>query len=45
MFPNNLPPWGTVHYYRRRRLDGTWARVLEVLRTRLRHADGRRKSP
>ena len=46
MLPNDLPPWGTVHYYyRRRRLDGTWDRVVEVLRTRLRHADGRRKSP
>ena len=46
MLPNDLPPWGTVHYYYRRwRLDGTWDRVVEVLRTRLRHADGRRKSP
>jgi putative transposase len=46
MLPHDLPPWGTVHYYYRRwRLDGTWAKVLEVLRTRLRHADGRRKSP
>lgn len=46
MLPNDLPPWGTVHYYYRRwRLDGTWDRVMEVLRTRLRHADGRKKSP
>jgi putative transposase len=46
MLPNDLPPWGTVHYYYRRwRLDGTWDRVVEALRTRLRHADGRKKSP
>lgn len=46
MLPHDLPPWGTVHfYYRSRRIDGTWARVMDVLRTRLRHADGRKKSP
>ncbi len=46
MLPHDLPPWGTVHYYYRRwRLDGTWEKVLDVLRTRLRHADGRHKSP
>ncbi len=46
MLPHDLPPRGTVHYYYRRwRLDGTWAKILDVLRTRLRHADGRQKSP
>lgn len=46
MLPHDLPPWGTVHYYYRRwRLDGTWRKILDVLRTRLRHADGRQKSP
>jgi putative transposase len=46
MLPHDLPPWGTVHYYYRSwRIDGTWARVMDVLRTRLRHADGRKKSP
>lgn len=46
MLPHDLPPWGAVHfYYRSRRIDGTWARVMDVLRTRLRHADGRKKSP
>lgn len=45
MLPHDLPPWGTAHYdYRRWRIDGMWANVLEVLRTRLRHADGRKKS-
>ncbi len=46
MMPHDLPPWGTVHfYYRQWRLDGTWARINDVLRTRLRHAAGRKKSP
>jgi putative transposase len=46
MLPHDLPPWGTVHYYYRCwRLDGTWTKVLETLRTRLRHADGRQKGP
>jgi putative transposase len=46
MLPGDLPPWGTVHfYYRCWRLDGTWAKILDVLRTRLRHAEGRQKSP
>jgi putative transposase len=46
MLPGDLPPWGTVHYYYRCwRLDGTWEKILEALRTRLRHAEGRKKSP
>jgi putative transposase len=46
MLPHDLPPWGTVHfYYRCWRLDGTWEAILEALRTRLRHADGRARSP
>jgi putative transposase len=46
MMPGDLPPWGTVHYYYRCwRLDGTWQTILDTLRTRLRHADGRKKSP
>lgn len=44
--PHDLPPWGTVHFfYRQWRLDGTWEKILEVVRTRVRHRDGRRKSP
>src|SRR5438309_10516507 len=40
--PHDLPPWGTCHYYYRRfRLDGTWGRVEEALRARLRKAAGR----
>jgi putative transposase len=46
MLPGDLPPWGTVHFDSRCwRLDGTWEKILDVLRTRLRHADGRKKSP
>ena len=46
MRPEDLPPWGTVHFdYRCGRIDGTGEKILEVLRTRLRHADGRQKSP
>jgi putative transposase len=46
MLPKDLPPWGTAHfYYRKWRIDGTWAKVLEALRTRTRRADGRHKSP
>ncbi len=44
--PHDLPPWGTVHYYYRRwRLDGTWQRIHETLRTEVRAADGREPSP
>jgi putative transposase len=44
--PHDLPPWGTVHfYYRQWRLDGTWEKIEERLRTRLRREDDRPKSP
>jgi putative transposase len=44
--PHEFPPWGTVHYYYRRfRLDGSWQRIHDALRTRVRHKAGRRKSP
>jgi putative transposase len=44
--PHDLPPWGTCHYYYRRfRLDGSWARVEEALRARLRKAAGRKTTP
>lgn len=46
MLPKDLPPWGTVHfYYRSWRIDGTWQKLLDVLRSRLRRADGRKTSP
>src|SRR3954462_10256560 len=46
MLPHDLPPWGTVHYYYWKwRHDGTWQKVQDTLRTRVRHEDERAKSP
>ena len=44
--PHDFPPWGTVHYYYRRfRLEGTWKKVHDALRDKVRTAEGRKKSP
>jgi putative transposase len=44
--PHDLPPWGTVHYYCRRfRRDGTWQRIHDSLRERVRVAAGRDAQP
>jgi len=44
--PHDLPPWGTVHwYYRRFRRDGTWERIHDRLRERVRVAAGRHAQP
>jgi putative transposase len=47
MLPHDLPPWGTVHYYyyRRFRRDGTWLKVHEHLRTKVRMGVGRHPQP
>jgi len=46
MMPKDLPPWSTCYdYFRKWRNDGTWAKVNDVLRTRVRHRAGREKSP
>jgi len=46
MLPHDLPPWGTVHYYYRRwRLDGSWQRLHDALRGRVRAAEGRDPQP
>jgi putative transposase len=46
MLPHDLPPWGTVHWsYRQWRLDGTWAKIHEVLRAKVRPAAGREATP
>ena len=46
MLPHDLPPWGTVHYYYRRfRLDGTWIKIHDILRGRVRKKAGRKISP
>lgn len=44
--PHDFPPWGTVHYYYRRfRLDGTWKKLHDALRDKVRTTEGRKKSP
>lgn len=44
--PHDLPPWGTVHYYYRRfRLDGTWDRIHDNLREKVRRKAGRKPTP
>ena len=44
--PHDFPPWGTVHfYYRCFRLDGTWEKIHEQLRRRVRIEDGRKPTP
>jgi transposase len=44
--PHDFPPWGTVHwYYRSFRLDGTWQRIHDALRDKVRVSTGRKKSP
>jgi putative transposase len=46
MLPHDLPPWGTVHYYYRRfRQDGTWLRIHDLLRTKVRRGAGRHPQP
>ena len=46
MLPNDLPPWGTVWwYFRTWRRDGTWERIHEALRPKVREAEGRELTP
>ena len=46
MLPHALPPWGTVHgYYQRFRLDGTWIRIHDSIRSRVRKEAGRKVTP
>ena len=46
MLPNDLPPWGTVHYYYRRfRLDGSWETIHDKLREKVRVAEGKKPTP
>ena len=46
MLPHDLPPWGTVHYYYRRfRLDGTWIKIHDIIRGRVRKRAGRKVAP
>lgn len=44
--PHDFPPWGTVHYYYRRfRIDGTWQKIHDRLRERVRRKAGRMPTP
>ena len=44
--PHDFPPWGTVHwYYRCFRLSGTWQKIHDALRDKVRVSDGRKTSP
>jgi putative transposase len=46
LMPNDLPNWKTVyHYFRLWRIDGTWERVHDRLRERLRQREGRKRQP
>ena len=46
LLPHDFPPWNTVWtYYWRWRCNGTWKRIHEALRSRLRRAMGRKESP
>lgn len=46
MLPHDLPPWKTAyHWFRRWRLDGTWERLNDVLRERVRVQAGRQPEP
>jgi putative transposase len=46
MLPHDFPPKSTVYdYFQRWRDDGTWQRIMDALRQRVRVADGREPSP
>ena len=46
LLPHDFPPWKTVyHYFRTWRLDGTWERMHEAIRERLRVRLGRDPQP
>ena len=46
MVPHDLPPWGTVYkYFRRGTRDGTWERIHETLRPKVRQTEGKDPTP
>ena len=46
MMPHDLPPWSTVWgYFRRWRKDGTWERIHDALRPKVREMEGREPTP
>ena len=46
LMPHDLPPWQTVYtYLRKLSRDGTWERINDALRVRVRLKDGRARAP
>ena len=46
MLPAEFPRWQRVYgYFRRWRLDGTWDRVMQILREEVRRKAGRKTTP
>jgi len=46
MLPHDFPPWSTCYdYFYKWRNDGTWAKINDTLRDRVRRRAGRQKSP
>jgi putative transposase len=46
MLPHDLPPKSTTYdYFAKWRDDGTWQRIMDSLRMRIRVADGREPTP
>jgi putative transposase len=46
MLPKDYPPWETVYYYFARfKKDGTWYRIHELLRRRVRLKQGKKQEP
>ena len=46
MLPHDLPPWGTVHYYYWLfRRDGTWKKIHDQLREKVRRKAGKKATP
>lgn len=46
MLPQDFPPYQTVYmYFKQWEKDGTWEKVHDALRDRVRSREGRKKSP
>lgn len=46
MLPRDFGPWSSVyHYFRTFRDDGTWQRIHDKLREKVRRRDGRKPTP
>jgi putative transposase len=46
LLPHDFPPWQTAyHYFRLWRIDGTWERLHDALRERVRVRSGRQATP